>query len=40
MLRVRYPELTVSKIKLCMPPVPPAFSELIVGGLVEAGLPR
>jgi len=39
MLRVRYPELTVSKLTLGMPPVPPTFGELIVGALAEAGLP-
>jgi len=39
MLRVRYPELTVSKAKLGMPPVPTSVGELIAGALAEAGLP-
>jgi AraC-like DNA-binding protein/tetratricopeptide (TPR) repeat protein len=39
MLRVRYPELTVSKVKLGMPPLLPAYGELIAGALAEAGLP-
>jgi AraC-like DNA-binding protein/tetratricopeptide (TPR) repeat protein len=39
MLSVRYPELTVSKARLGLPPVPPAIGELIIGGLAEAGLP-
>jgi AraC-like DNA-binding protein/tetratricopeptide (TPR) repeat protein len=39
MLRVRYPELTVSQLKLGMPPLPPVQRDLVVEALSEAGLP-
>jgi AraC-like DNA-binding protein/tetratricopeptide (TPR) repeat protein len=39
MLRVRYPELTVSQLKLGMPPLPSQQRDLVVGALSEAGLP-
>jgi AraC-like DNA-binding protein len=39
MLRVRYPELTVSQLKLGMPPLPPLQRDLVVEALSEAGLP-
>ena len=39
MLRVHYPELTVSQLPLGMPPLRPAHSELVVEALSEAGLP-
>jgi AraC-like DNA-binding protein/tetratricopeptide (TPR) repeat protein len=39
MLRVRYPELTLSRLKLGMPPLPAVHGDLVVGALVEAGLP-
>jgi hypothetical protein len=39
MLRVRYPELTVSQLRLGMPPLRPEHGELVVGALAEAGLP-
>jgi AraC-like DNA-binding protein/tetratricopeptide (TPR) repeat protein len=39
MLRVRYPELTVSQLKLGMPPLPPVQRDLVVGALSEVGLP-
>ena len=39
MLRVRYPELTVSQLRLGMPPLPPAQRDLVVGALSETGLP-
>ena len=40
MLRVRYPELTVAQLKLGMPPLPPLQRDLVIGALVEAGLPH
>ena len=39
MLRVRYPELTISQLKLGMPPLPPVQRDLVVGALSEVGLP-
>lgn len=39
MFRVRYPELTVSQLKLGMPPLPPGPRDLVVEALSEAGLP-
>ena len=39
MLRVRYPELTVSQVQLGMPPLPPVQRDLVVGALSEVGLP-
>lgn len=38
-LRVHYPELTVSQLPLGMPPLRPAHSDLVVEALSEAGLP-
>jgi AraC-like DNA-binding protein/tetratricopeptide (TPR) repeat protein len=39
LLRRRYPDLTVSQIRLGMPPLPSAYGESVVGALSEAGLP-
>jgi AraC-like DNA-binding protein/tetratricopeptide (TPR) repeat protein len=39
MLRVRYPELTLSQIWLGMPPLPPVHCDRVAGALAEAGLP-
>jgi AraC-like DNA-binding protein/tetratricopeptide (TPR) repeat protein len=39
LLRQRYPDLTVSQLRLGMPPLPSAYGESIVGALSEAGLP-
>jgi AraC-like DNA-binding protein/tetratricopeptide (TPR) repeat protein len=39
LLRRRYPDLTVSQLRLGMPPLPSSYGESIVGALSEAGLP-
>ena len=39
LLRAGYPDLTVSQLRLGMPPLPSAYGESIVGALSEAGLP-
>ena len=39
LLRRGYPELTVSQLRLGMPPLPTAYGDSIVGALSEAGLP-
>jgi tetratricopeptide (TPR) repeat protein len=39
LLRQCYPDLTVSQLRLGMPPLPSSYGESIVGALSEAGLP-
>jgi AraC-like DNA-binding protein/tetratricopeptide (TPR) repeat protein len=39
LLRQCYPDLTVSQLRLGMPPLPTSYGESIVGALSEAGLP-
>jgi AraC-like DNA-binding protein len=38
-LRAGHPDLTVSQVRLCMPPLPQAYRDLVVGALSELGLP-
>ena len=39
LLRKCYPDLTVSQLRLGMPPLPTSYGESIVGALSETGLP-
>lgn len=39
LMRAGYPDLTVSQLRLGMPPLPSTYCESIVGALSEAGLP-
>ncbi len=38
-LRAGHPDLTVSQVRLCMPPLPQTYRDLVVGALSELGLP-
>jgi AraC-like DNA-binding protein/tetratricopeptide (TPR) repeat protein len=38
-LRAGHPDLTISQVRLCMPPLPQAYRDLVVGALSELGLP-
>ncbi len=38
-LRAGHPGLTVSKVRVCMPPLPQTYRDLVVGALSELGLP-